>query len=170
MKRLYTFFGWCTDNILLFSCQPSLKNVKKWRITLFAHFLLYSNRPFSHIPHLTTTASSTIKCTKCCLLGTLHLLMSNQNLFEQNYDFAYFMSFEQQIISDSLSTRHFEYVNGVKMNSNSVLEEKTGFCPGILTGTFRSKIQVLLWISSIVMTGLSEQSKWKNTRFAIVSD
>ena len=30
--------------------------------------------------------------------------MSNQNLFEQNYDFAYFMSLEQQIISDSLST------------------------------------------------------------------
>ena len=30
--------------------------------------------------------------------------MSNQNLFEQNYDFAYFMSLEQQIISDSLLT------------------------------------------------------------------
>lgn len=85
--------------------------------------------------------------------------MSNQTLFEQNYDFAYFTSFEQQIISDSLSTRHFEYVNGVKMESNPVLEEKTGFYSGTLTGTFRSKIQILLWISSIVMTGLSEQSK-----------
>lgn len=56
------------------------------------------------------------------LIRTLHLLMSNQTLFEQNYDFAYFTSFEQQIISDSLSTRHFEYVNGVKMESNPVLE------------------------------------------------
>ena len=112
--------------------------------TFCTFFFLYSNRPFSHIPHLTTTASSTIKCTKCCLLGTIHLLMSNQTLFEQNYDFAYFMSFEQQIISDSLSTRHFEYVNGVNLKSNPILEEKTGFCSGILTGTFRSKIKILL--------------------------
>ena len=44
--------------------------------------------------------------------------MSNQTLFKQNYDFAYFISLEQQIISDSLSTKHFEYVNGVKMKSN----------------------------------------------------
>lgn len=105
----------------------------------FCTFLLYMDGPFSHIPHLTTTASSTIKCTKCCLLGTLHLLMSNQTLFKQNYDFAYFISLEQQIISDSLSTKHFEYVNGVKMKSNPDLEEKPGHCSGTLTGTFRSK-------------------------------
>ena len=52
--------------------------------------------------------------------------MSNQNLPQQNNDFAYFISLEQQIISVSLSTRHFEYVNGVKMKSNPVLEENTG--------------------------------------------
>lgn len=110
----------------------------------FCTFLLYMDRPFSHIPYLTTTASSTIKYTKCCLLGTLHLLMSNQNLLEQNNNFAYFISLEQQIISDSLSTRHFEYVNGVKMKSNPVFEEKPGHCSGTLTGTFRSKNQILL--------------------------
>ena len=85
--------------------------------------------------------------------------MSNQTLFKQNYDFAYFISLEQQIISDSLSTKHFEYVNGVKMKSNPDLEEKPGQCSGTLTGTFRSKNQILLWISFIVMAGLSEQSK-----------
>ena len=37
-----------------------------------------------------------------------------------------FTSLEQQIISDSLSTRHFEYVNGVKMTSNPELAEKNG--------------------------------------------
>ena len=70
--------------------------------------------------------------------------MSNQNLLEQNNGFAYFISLEQQIISDSLSTRHFQYVNGVKMKSNPVLEEKPGYCSGTLTGTFRSKIKILL--------------------------
>ena len=151
VKRLYTFFGWCTEDILLFSCQPSL--IKKVTNNTFCpFFFLYSNRPFSHIPHLTTTASSTIKCTKCCLLGTLHLLMFNQNLFKQNYDFAYFISLEQQIISDSWSNRHFQYVNVVKMKSNPVSEEKPGHCSGTLTETFRSKNQILLWISFIVMT------------------
>lgn len=55
--------------------------------------------------------------------------MSNQTLFKQNYDFAYFISLEQQIISDSLSTKHFEYVNGVKMKSNPDLEENRGTVP-----------------------------------------
>ena len=65
--------------------------------------------------------------------------MFNQTLFKQNYlrDFAYFISLEQQIIFDSLSTRHLEYVNGVKKKSNPLLVEKTGYCSGALTGTFR---------------------------------
>ena len=70
--------------------------------------------------------------------------MSNQTLFKQNYDFAYFISLEQQIISDSLSNRHFQYVNVVKMKSNPVSEEKPGHCSGTLTETFRSKNQILL--------------------------
>ena len=50
----------------------------------------------------------------------------------------------KQIISDSLSTKHFEYVNGVKMKSNPDPEEKPGHCSGTLTGTFRSTNQILL--------------------------